>query len=91
MDEAKRLGALIIEHRVGACVDFWPISSCYNWEGSIKCVDQIMLLVTTLESKLEEVNKLISENHSYSIPLIAGVDIRRLNHPYKEWMMNEIE
>lgn len=90
MDEAKELGGLIIEKKIAACVDFWPISSCYKWKGSMKCVSQAMLLITTFESKLESINEIISENHTYSIPLIAGVDIRRINHPYKEWMMDEI-
>jgi len=91
VDEAKSLGSLIIEKKMASCVDFWSISSCYNWEGSMKCVEQAMLLITTFESKIEEINKIISENHSYSIPLIAGVDVRRINHPYKEWMMKVIE
>ena len=91
MEEAEKLGAIIIQKKVGACVDFWPIKSCYNWEESFTCISQAMLLITTLESKLDAVNTIISENHTYSIPLIAGVDIRRINHQYKEWMMKEIE
>jgi uncharacterized protein involved in tolerance to divalent cations len=50
-----------------------------------------MLLVTTFEAKLEEVNEIISLHHTYSVPLIAGVDVRRINHPYKEWMTEVIE
>ena len=90
MEEAKKLGGLIIEKKIAACVDFWPVSSCYNWEGSMKCLDQAMLLVTTFETKIEDVNEIISKNHTYSIPLIAGVDVRRVNSSYKEWMMQEI-
>ena len=89
-EEAQKLGGLIISKKIAACVDFWPISSCFNWEGSMKCVTQAMLLITTFESKLDAVNQIISENHTYSVPLIAGVDVRRINHPYKEWMMEEI-
>ncbi len=90
MVEAKKLGGLIIKEKIAACVDFWPISSCFNWDGASQCVEQAMLMITTFESKLENVNQIISENHTYSIPLIAGVDVRRINHPYKEWMMGEI-
>lgn len=90
MDEAQKLGGLIVSQKIAACVDFWSISSCFNWEGSLQCVTQAMLLITTFEAKLEEVNEIISKNHTYSIPLIAGVDVRRINHPYKEWMMKEI-
>jgi periplasmic divalent cation tolerance protein len=91
MEEAEKLAKLIIEQKIGACVDFWPISSCYNWENKLQTVSQAMLMVTTFEKKLDAVNQIISDNHTYSIPLIAGVDVRRINHPYKEWMMNEIE
>lgn len=91
VEEAQGLGELIINKKIGACVDFWPVSSCYNWKGSFQCVPQAMLLITTFESKLEEVNEIISKHHTYSVPLIAGVDVRRINHPYKEWMMEVIE
>ena len=91
MEEAEKLGGLIISKKIAACVDLWPITSCYNWEGAYQCVEQVMLLVTTFEAKLEEVNEIISENHTYSVPLIAGVDVRRINRPYKEWMTEVIE
>ena len=91
IEEAEKLGALIVGKKIAACVDLWPITSCYNWEGAYKCVSHAMLLVTTFESKLEEVNEIISVNHTYSVPLIAGVDVRRINHPYKEWMTEVIE
>jgi periplasmic divalent cation tolerance protein len=91
MDEAENLGSLIVNKKIAACVDFWPIKSCYSWKDAFQCVDQAMLLVTTFEAKLEDVNQIISDNHTYSAPMIAGVDVRRINHPYKEWMMEVIE
>jgi len=90
-EEAEKLANIIIDNKIAACVDFWPISSCYNWEGKRELRSQVMLLVTTFEKKLDAVIQIISDNHTYSIPMIAGVDVRRINHPYKEWMMNEIE
>ena len=89
-EEARLLGKLIIDKKMGACVDYWSVDSMYNWEGDLKKVSQTMLMITTLESKLEEVNDLISQHHSYSTPLIAGIDIRRVNRAYKEWMTEKI-
>ena len=90
MEQAENLGSLIIKKKIAACVDFWPIKSCYYWEGNFQCVEQAMLLVTTFEVKLEDVTEIISANHTYSSPMIAGVDVRRINHPYKEWMTEVI-
>lgn len=89
-EEAKRLGKLILDKKLGACVDYWPIGSMYQWEGSLKHVSQVMLSIATFENKLEDVNDLISNHHSYSVPMIAGVDVRRINRAYREWMMQEI-
>ena len=88
--EAELLGRMIIKLKLGACVDFWPVHSIFNWEGEVKEITQTMLMITTLESKIEDVNELISEHHSYSVPLIAGVDMRRMNRAYKAWMGEQV-
>ena len=90
-DEAKSLGKLIIDNKLGVCVDFWPVNSMYNWKNKFVEASQFMMMVSTFESKLESVNDLISKHHSYSVPLIAGVDVRRINRAYKEWMTVEVE
>ncbi|KKR79333.1 MAG: CutA1 divalent ion tolerance protein [Candidatus Nomurabacteria bacterium GW2011_GWA2_40_9] len=90
MNEAKKLGTLIIDKKFGVCVDYWSVHSMYHFDGKLKEISQVMLLITTLESKLEDVNVLISSHHSYATPLIAGVDVRRMNRAYKEWMTKEL-
>jgi len=89
-EEAEKLGKLIISNKMGACVHYWPVKSMYNWKGEFKKMEEVMMIITTFESKLEDVNDLISKHHSYSTPLIAGVDVRRINRAYKEWMMEEV-
>ena len=90
LEEAENLGKLVIDNKMGACVDYWPIKSMYNWENKFKQISEIMLIIITFESKLEEVTDFISKHHNYSTPLIAGVDIHRINRAYKEWMMQEV-
>lgn len=89
-DEAEALGELIIDSKMGACVDYWPVESLYHWDGKLKKISQVMIIITTFESKLDDVTELISKHHSYSTPLIAGMDVRRINRVYKEWMMKEV-
>ena len=89
-EEAEKLGKLILDKKMGACIHYWPIHSMYNWKGEFKKNGEVMMTVTTFEPKLEDVNTLISKYHSYSAPLIAGVEVRRINRAYKEWMMEEV-
>jgi len=89
-EEAKKLGKLILDKKMGACVDYWPVNSMFHWKGQQKEIPQIMLSIATFENKSEDVNDLISNHHSYSVPMIAGVDVRRINRAYREWMTNEV-
>ncbi len=88
--EADKLGKLVLEQKLGACVDYWPIHTMYHWEGELKDHEEIMMLITTFEQKIETVSDLISQHHSYSTPLIGSVDVRRINRAYKEWMSEEV-
>ena len=88
--EAKLLGKSIIDQKMGACVDYWPVDSMYVENGGIKEIPQTMMMITTFEPKLEDVNDFISKHHSYSVPLVAGVDVRRINRAYKEWLTEKI-
>lgn len=90
MDEARKLGKAIISRKMGACVDYWPINSMYNWNGKFEETQEVIMMISTFEPRLEDVNDFISKYHSYSIPMIAGVDVRRINRAYKEWMIQEI-
>ncbi len=86
VEEARKLSQLIVERKIAACVSTWPIESCYMWEGAMKCENEYALLIKTNEPKIQDVEDLINQNHAYSMPLIAAVDVRRLNRAYKEWM-----
>ncbi len=85
-EEGKKLAKLIIEHHIASCVNMWPIGSTYRWEGEIKEDQEFALLIKTLESKLQPIEDLISRNHSYSTPFIGAIEVKRINHAYREWM-----
>ncbi|MDP3975074.1 MAG: divalent-cation tolerance protein CutA [Candidatus Jorgensenbacteria bacterium] len=85
-EEGKKISELIVSRHLAACVDMWPIDSCYIWENALKCEKEYAVLVKTNETKVQDIEDLVSKNHSYSTPFIATVDVRRLNREYKEWM-----
>jgi periplasmic divalent cation tolerance protein len=91
MESARKLGQKIIESKIGACVDMWPIESMYYWKGEFQSKTQAMLMVSTIEKNLQGVDDLMSVKHEYNTPMIAGVDVRRINHDYKEWMAQTLQ
>ena len=89
-EEAKRIGKLLVERGLAACINVWPIESMYMWEGELKDDVEAGLFVKTLESKIQDVEDLIAENHTYATPFIGAMDVRRINRAYKEWMSEVI-
>jgi periplasmic divalent cation tolerance protein len=90
VEEAKKLGKLIIERKLAACVNIWPIDSIYFWEGALAEDTEVALFIKTLESKIPDVEDLISANHSYSTPFVGAIEVRRLNRAYREWMTHVV-
>jgi periplasmic divalent cation tolerance protein len=90
-EEAEKAANLLLEKRVVGCVNFWPISSMYHWEGKLVKEGEILMIAKTIEEKVGEVENLIRKNHSYKVPCIATISLARLNVEYKEWLIKEIK
>ena len=90
-EEAKKIGKLIVEKKFASCVNIWPIDSIYFWENEVKNDDEAVLIIKTIEAKVQQIEDLIMQNHSYSLPCIAVVDVRRVNRAYKEYMSQCIQ
>lgn len=87
IEEAKRIGKLIIERRLAGCVNIWPIDSIYISDNETKEAGEAAMIIKTSEPKMQEIESLISENHSYNVPCVACLDVRRINQAYKEWLV----
>lgn len=88
--EAKKLGKLLVEKHLAACVNVTPIESVYEWKGKLVEDKEAALLIKTNEPKVAEIEEFILKNHSYFVPLAAVIDVRRVNRDYKEWMSGVI-
>ncbi len=87
------MGTMILKERLASCVNLWPIQSIYQGEkeGELKSELEAALLIKTMESRIAEIEDVISKNHTYSVPYIGAIDIRRFNRPYREWMTTVIK
>lgn len=85
-DEARNIGFMAINKKLCACVDFWPISSIYPWQGVIEEVGQFFLILATQKIKADELIKFVESIHSYNIPFISKMDSNFTTLLYKSWI-----
>src|SRR3989338_1394729 len=89
-EEAKKLGKILLEKKGAGCVNIFPVLSMYPENGSIKEAGEYVLIVKTIDSKVQDVEDIVRKNHSYKVPFIGTISLTRLNSEYKEWLTGAI-
>ena len=85
--EARMLGKALVEKKLAACVNILPaMSSIYMWEGEVKEMIEVKMLVKTKTEKMNDVFLTIKAMHSYEVPEIQVIDITTGNLAYFNWM-----
>ena len=87
IEEAESLAEKLVTEKLAACVQIVPqITSVYFWEGKVQKEDEQLLLIKTSEDTYLELEKFISENHSYDVPEIVAVRAENIAAPYRRWL-----
>lgn len=88
-DKANLLAQKIITKKLGACVQCIPnIQSNYFWQNEIVNENECLLIIKTIEEKIEDLKNFITDNHSYAVPEIMLIDTESLNEEYSKWLQD---
>ncbi|GAG10655.1 unnamed protein product [marine sediment metagenome] len=91
-EEAQRIANILVSGRKAACVNIVPqVHSRFWWQGKIDSADEALLVVKTKAALLDEIIKLVKENHSYEVPEIVALPIVGGNPDYLKWLDDETE
>lgn len=86
---AKKVAMHLLNKRLIACANIFPINSSYWWKEKIVNENEVVLLSKTLEKNFEDIKKEIKKIHLYSIPFVAKIDAE-INQEYLDWMKDAI-
>jgi periplasmic divalent cation tolerance protein len=87
--DAVDLAKGLVSSGLAACVNIIPeVSSVYSWNDEIEVSKEIFVLIKTNEARIDQVYKLIQDNHPYDIPAIVEIDAACLNKAFYEWMLS---
>src|ERR1700733_14347913 len=80
-EEAQRVARALVEKRLAACVSVMPgIRSVYHWkdaEGKDAIADEeeVLLVIKSSRSLLQEVTDEIERIHSYEVPEVIALQV----------------
>lgn len=88
LDEAKFIGRTLVKERLAACVNMFPITSIYHWDGMQEAEEVVLLAKTTTEN-VKRIEQRVKELHSYDVPCIVSLVIDG-SEDYLTWIKREV-
>ncbi len=90
VEEAKAIGASLVERRLAACVNILPgMLSQYRWEGSVQTDEEAVLIAKTRSELVDALTGHVQEVHSYDCPCVVALPIRGGNPAFLQWIADE--
>lgn len=90
-EESDRLAAGLIEKRLAACVQSYPIKSTYRWQGKVECSAEYRMDCKTTDVLADKVVDYLRANHSYDLPEIILTPVSGGLEEYRKWVHAETE
>lgn len=85
-DKAVTLAKELVEAKLAACVQIASIRSIFVWEGKADDASEYLLLAKTSDSRYDDLEKFVKQNHDYDVPEILKVPITSGYGPYLSWV-----
>jgi len=90
-DDARRIAQALVERRLAACAQISAIESLYHWDGTLQVDNEFRLLLKTVDTQYDAVERAIRELHPYELPAIYALPIDRIHAPYAAWVRNGLD
>ncbi len=88
-EEARRISLHLLEKRLIACSNIWPVNSLYIWKGQPADEKEFVILAKTADEKYPEIIVETEKLHSYEVPGITKFNIEA-NEAYGKWLRKEV-
>lgn len=91
-EQAKRISDILLGRKAIACANIVrDVQSFYWWKGKVDHSRELLLVMKSRRELLEEIVRLVKENHSYEAPEVVAVPVVGGNPDYLRWIDESVE
>lgn len=88
-EEAAALAAGLLERRLIACANTWPIRSHFRWEGKTNDEPEVAMWLKTTADRVDALMAAIPELHGYDVPCVEVFPAGPVHPPFAAWVRDE--
>lgn len=89
--DADTIATALLEERLVACVQSFPVRSRYWWRGKMETAAEVMLVMKTRAALMASLIAKIRQLHPYEVPEVVSFAIAEGNPAYLEWLAAETD
>jgi len=89
--EAKKIAGRLLEKKLIACANFFPVESMYSWKGKVVEAKECIILAKTTDSGFERIEKEVKAMHGYDVPAIYSWKADKVSRLYSDWVNKEVK
>ena len=91
MEDADRAANYLIDNKLAACVEIFPVKNYYVWKGEKVKADEVSGIIKTQDGYFECVAGALREVLQAEIPQIIEVKCDAANDTYSAWLQESLK
>ncbi|VDP30973.1 unnamed protein product [Heligmosomoides polygyrus] len=85
----SRLGSIRVVYVTAPSKEVALKIARYEWQGKLHEDSEVVLIMKTQDSLVEELHKVVIENHSYDVPAFVSLASDAESLPYAQWVLEQ--
>ncbi len=86
-EEAVKISKTLVEEKIAGCINIIKnVRSIYSWEGKIEDDTEVLMIIKTTSDLFEKLEKRVKSLHSYTVPEIIAIKIKKGSENYLKWL-----
>lgn len=86
-EEAVKISKTLVEEKLAGCINIVKnVRSIYFWQGKIEDDSEVLMIVKTRSELFSKLEEKVKEIHSYTVPEIIGIKIKKGSESYLRWL-----
>ena len=89
--EAKEVSMHLLNKRLVACCNMFPVESMYWWKKDIQFEKEFAIIAKALKKNFNKIKAEVKKVHSYDVPCVICFEIKDGNPDFLRWIRRETE